>query len=274
MSAPVMPGTDKEALASLRGEVFLDDVGKNLEEQKAADKKAAEKAEAEARAKEDARLRAEAQAALPDDPRIKALSEALRISEEARQRQAAAAGAPAPTVVHEEPELTDGELNKLYQENPMAAIGKMLGKREKVLLDNVNRRLSTLAESGMATARDAAMRKYPDEFRVLGKEIEDAIPRLPNPAALNSLSSWDDFISWMRGKHLDKIIADRDERNKNKAADDAKAREANAAGGHTTSVIRAPAPTGGGALDPVAKEIARTLNMSEEEYITWQRMGG
>jgi len=278
MADTAAPVSDKEVLAGLREEVYLEDVGKKLEETKAAEKKAAEEAEAKKKAEADAKMRAEAQAALPDDPRVKALSEALRISEEARERALAAVRATpasAAPISAEDKDLSTEEMNKLFQDNPLAAIDKLLAKREKVLIDNVNSRLGSLAQNNAETAREQAERKYPDEFRVFGRKIDEAIQRLPNPAALTSLKNWDDFMAWFRGQtgNFDTLVNDRAERAKTKAAEDARAAQAAGAGAHTVSTIRAPVMTSDGGLDPVAKEIAKTMGMSEEDYVLWRKAG-
>jgi hypothetical protein len=279
-AAPASPGTDKETLASLRGDVFLEDVGKNLEEQKAADKAAADAAETKRKAEEAAAAQAAAMAALPADPRVKALEEALRISEAARQRAAELARPPAPEKA-EEKELSDEELQSLWDKSPMAAIAHMLDKRQKVLEANFEQRFGTLTRSGAATARESAERRYPDEFRILGKEIDAFIATVPNAEQrLSSSKDWDDLIAYIRGQptNFDKIVKDRDEKRQREATEAAQAREREVAGAHTVSQIRSPAPAGGVALDDTAKEIARTMfpNMLPDEayaeYSKWARV--
>src|SRR6266568_8804619 len=96
MSAPVIPDTgaagqprtDREVL---REQVYLDEIDQQLKDQQVKDKAAADEAEAKRKAEAEAKARVEAQAAVGDDPRVKALQDALRISEEARQRQKALA---------------------------------------------------------------------------------------------------------------------------------------------------------------------------------------
>src|SRR6266566_1365278 len=266
MGASAIPGTgeqktDRDVLReALREEVYLEDVDKTLKAQQASDKAAADEAELKKKADAEAKARAEAQAALPDDPRIKALSEALRISEEARQRQKALAdqiSALPPAEVTKEP--TAEELKKLWDENPLAAIDAMLDKREKVLTRNIDARLGGLAASTASSARDAAERKYPDEFKILAKEIDDTIAELKNPN-LSTMKNWDDFIAYVRGKNFDKVVKAREDRLKEEAATAARTTQVAAAGAHAGSQIRPPATTVTGDLDDTEKEIARALN--------------
>lgn len=281
MAAPVRPETDKDALASLRGEVYLDDVGDSLKAQDAQAKADSEAAEAKKKAEDQAKLQAEAQAALPADPRVKALEEALKISEEARKRAAALTAPPPPAPPKEEKELTAEELKKLWDENPLAAIDQMLDKRTRTLEENVSRRLGSLAASGASAMREAAERKYPDEFRLFGKEITEFLATLPEAEQrMSAPKAWDDLISYMRGQpgNFEKVVKDREERNKQKAADEAHATQAATTGAHTSSQIRTPAPEGGTQLDDIEREIARTMfpgtapEKAYAEYTKWKKV--
>lgn len=268
MAAPVIPDTGGEGGGGqprtdrevLREQVYLDEIDQQLQDQKAKDAATAADAETKRKAEAEAKARAEAQAALPEDPRVKALADALRISEEARLRQKTLADEIHEPRQPEPPkELSSEELKKLWDENPLAAIDAMLDRREKVLTKNIDARLGGLAASTASSARDAAERKYPDEFKILAKEIDDTIAELKNPN-LASMKNWDDFIAYVRGKNFDKVVKAREDRIKEEAAATARANQAAGAGAHTASQIR-PVPTAtGGELDDVEKEIARALN--------------
>src|SRR6266550_271522 len=262
MSAPVIPDTSGQPKTDrevLREQVYLDEIDQQLKDQQAKDKAATDEAEAKRKAEAEAKARAEAQAAVGDDPRVKALQDALRISEEARLRQKALADQ-----IHEPPpeppkELSPEDLKKLWDENPLAAIDAMLDRREKVLTKNIDARLGGLAASTASSARDAAERKYPDEFKVLAKEIDDTIAELKNPN-LTTMKNWDDFIAYVRGKNFEKVVKAREDRVKEEAAAAARSTQQAAAGAHTSSQIR-PVPTSvSGDLDDTEKEIARALN--------------
>ena len=264
MAAPVVPDagggqprTDREVL---REQVYLEEIDQQLKDQQAKDKVAADEAEAKRKAEAEAKARVEAQAAVGDDPRVKALQDALRISEEARLRQKALAdqiSAPPPPAEPKEP--TAEELKRLWDENPLAAIDAMLDRREKVLTKNIDVRLGGLAASTASSARDAAERKYPEEFKVLAKEIDETIVELKNPN-LSTMKNWDDFIAFVRGRNFDKVVKAREDRVKEEAAAAARATQAAGAGAHTQSQIRPPATATGGDLDDTEKEIARMLN--------------
>jgi hypothetical protein len=284
MTGPAQPATDKAVLESLRGEVFLDDVGANLAQQEKDAAAAAEKKKKEDDAKEAARIQAEAVAALPADPRVSALQEALRISEEARKRaEVLRAPAVEEKEEKEEPELTTEQLNELYKDNPMAAIEKMLVKRDKMMERNFSSRLSALTAGTAGTAREMAEKKYADEFRLFGKEIDAFVATLPQAEQrLSNSKAWDDLIAFMRGQpgNFEKLMKDREEKNKAAAAAAAQANERAAAGAHTASTIRAPSSSGDAStLDETEREIARTLNpnMKPEDayadYIKWRKVG-
>lgn len=268
MAAPVIPDTggaggggqprtDREVL---REQVYLEEIDQQLKDQQAKDKTAADEAEAKRKAELEAKARAEAQAALPEDPRVKALADALRISEEARLRQKALSDQIREPPLEPAPkELSGEELKKLWDENPMAAIEQMLDRRDKVLAKSLDTRLGSLAQSTASSARDAAERKYPDEFKVLAKEIDDTISELKNPN-LSTMKNWDDFIAYVRGKNFDKVVKAREDRVKDEAAAAARSTQAASAGAHTQSQIRPSPPASGGDLDDTEKEIARALN--------------
>lgn len=270
MAAPVIPDTggagqkpDRETIReSLREQVYLDEVDTQLKDQQANDTAAAAEAETKRKAEAEAKARAEAQAALPEDPRVKALADALRISEEARLRQKALADQISAPPREEAPKAPSAEeLKKLWDENPMAAIAAMLDQRDQTLTKSLDTRLGTLAASTASSARASAERKYADDFKVLGKEIDDFVGTLKNPSTqLATLENWDDLIAYVRGKNFDKVVKARDDRKTEEAATAARNGQAAAAGAHTASQIRPPVAAVGGELDDVEREIARALN--------------
>jgi hypothetical protein len=266
MAAPVIPEAggqkpDRETIReSLREQVYLDDVDTQLKDQQAKDTAAAAEAETKRKAEAEAKARADATAAVGDDPRVKALQEALRISEEARQRQKALADQiREPPPAEPARELSAEELKKLWDENPLAAIDQMLDRREKILTKNIDARLGGLAASTASSARDAAERKYPDEFKVLAREIDETLTELKNPN-LSTMKHWDDFIAFVRGRNFDKVVKAREDRIKQEAAAAAQSTQAATTGAHTSSQIRPGPVATTGDLDDTEKEIARMLN--------------
>lgn len=278
MSAPNVPLQDDDEEKREPGprvDVMLDDIDKSLKKQAEDDKAAAAEAEAKKKAEVEAKARQDVLAAAGDDPRVKALQEALRISEEARQRQAASF-APEPKV--EPPKrMTREELNDLYQKDPLAAIAVMQEESMRTVSENLEKRLSPLVSGGAQNAREAAKARHPEAFELFGSAIDEYVSALPDKTVLNNPRAWDDLVSYIQGQpgNLDKVVNKRLEK---KAAEAQEAQRA-AAGTHTRSEMRAPAPTGGrNTLDETEKEIARALNPGltpEEayaEYNKWRRV--
>src|SRR5438477_3704656 len=119
----VLETASREPGVALREDVELDDIAAKLKEADEAGKRASDAASLKAKAEAEAAAHAAAMAALPDDPRIKALSEALKISEEARRRAEATREAePVRAAPAETKELTREEINELYTKDPVSAI--------------------------------------------------------------------------------------------------------------------------------------------------------
>lgn len=263
----------------LREDMVLDDVEKNLAAQKATADAAAADAAARTTAERDAKARADALAAQGDDPRVKALQEALRISEEGRLRTEAMRAAPA--VVDAGPaKLTEEQLAKLYEENPLKAIAYMQEQANRVLLENVSARLEPLVSGGATSAREMAKAKYPDEFALFGGDIQKMLddPRV-SKSSMNNVQAWDDLISFIRGQpaNFEKLIDHRAAKTRSADAGTAQAAQAAAAGAHTRSDVRPPAPTGNGTLDAIEMEIARALAPDkdpEQAYADYRQWKG
>lgn len=281
MGASVNPGA--AGAPPLRGDVMLDEIEKQMKEQEAADKVASDAAEAKAKADLEAKARADAAAAAPPDPRVKALEEALRISEEGRRRQEETLRSITPGAgkkTDETPELTREQLAELFEKEPLAAIEYLQTNAMKKLDESISRRLEPLVSGGATSAREMAKSKYPEEFIVLGPEIQAMLddPRI-SKSAMNNIQAWDDLIAFIRGKpgNFEKLVEHRASKERGKAADDARAREAAAAGTHTRSDVRPPAPVVSGDLDDTEREIARTIHPDltpEEAYTEYKRWRG
>lgn len=280
MGTSVQPGA--AGAPPLREDVMLEDVERDMKAQEAADKVAKDAADAKARADLEAKARADAAAAAPPDPRVRALEEALRISEEGRRRQEETLRSitPGGKKVEETPELTREQLAELFQKEPLAAIEYLQANAMKKLDESISRRLEPLVSGGATSAREMAKSKYPEEFTVLGPEIQAMLddPRI-SKSAMNNIQAWDDLIAFIRGKpgNFEKLVEHRASKERGKAADDARAREAAAAGTHTRSDVRPPAPVVSGDLDDTEREIARTIHPDlapEEAYTEYKRWRG
>jgi len=263
----------------LREDVMLEDVGKALEAQAVKDE-AARKA-AEAKVATDAEAAARAAAGGGENTQVRALQEALRISEEGRRRTEEMLRTAAAPVREAPPaELTEDQWNELYQKNPLAAIELKQAQANKKLLDNIEQRLAPLVSGGATSAKELARAKYPDEFRLFDADIQQMLsdPRI-SPASMNNIQAWDDLVSFIRGKpaNFEKLIEDRANKARNKAADDAHTVQQAVAGAHTRSDVRPLPPASASDLDSVEKEIARAIHPDldpEEAYASYKTWKG
>lgn len=281
MAAPIIPEQQEpKESAGLREDVLLDDIDAKLKEQEETRKKDAEEAEAKRKAELEAKARQDLLASQGEDPRVKALQEALRISEEARKRQEslAAPAAPAPEPVKK---MSREELNELYQRDPLAAIELMQSEATRTATENLERRLGPLMTGTASMGEESARRKFPDEFELFGSAMKEYIERLPDKSVMSRPEAWDDLISWFRGRpgNFEKLVEHRQTKSANAKAEEARRTQAEGAGAHTRSEIRAPSPAGGKTtLDETQREIARALNpgltpdKAYEEYIKWMRV--
>jgi len=265
MTAAVKP--EAGAQQPLRVDITLDEMEAGLKQQET---------DAEVRKKADEAAAVAAAAQPPADPRVKALEEALRISEESRRRvaemQATLQTQAAPAAPAAPKELTREELNKLYTDNPIEAIEYLQQRQARIVEENVTRRLQPLMAGSATTAREQARLRYPDEFKLFEREFDAVVESIPDKSTMGSLKAWDDLIAWVRGKpgNFEKLVQLHDEQNRAKAVDEARATQVATAGASVRSDIRAPAPTGGKALDATEMEIIRTLGMTPEDYIKWR----
>lgn len=256
----------------LRVDVTLDEIEQSLKDQDAT--AAAGKVAADAKIAADA-----AAAAAPPkgaDPQVAALTEALRISEEARRQLTTRGEAPAPTAPVAPPKLTKEQLAELMTKDPVAAVEYMQEEASRRVEDNVARRITPLIRGNEGTAETLAKQKYPDEFALFGKDIESFIGTLNNDqrSALSSVSGWDDLISWFRGRpgNFEKMVDHAAKKRGDAAAATAHAAQAASAGATIRSDVRTPSVTTDGQLDATEREIAKALNMTEVDYLKWKRV--
>jgi hypothetical protein len=168
--------------------------------------------------------------------------------------------------------MTEEQLGELFRTDPVKAIGHMLTRAQQTIEANIDRRIKPLLGGTADAVEQAARARYPDEFAVLGDEITRFVATLPDRSVLSTSKAWDDLVAYIRGQpaSFDKLVDHR--ANKKKAADAAMAQagQAVAAGATIVSPTRPAASTGKQELDPTAREIAKTLGMTDAEYITWR----
>ena len=245
-----------------REDVMLEDIGRGLKAQEDEAKRKADEAEAARKAAAEAKARADATAALPVDPKVTALQEALRISEEARKRteETLRSIGTATQTKKEEKELTEEELNELYQKNPLQAISIMTAKAVKLSEENISRRLEPLIHGGATNAKILAQSKYPDEFALFPSEIAQLEEKYSG--GMSNPGAYDDLIAFIRGRpgNFEKLVEHITKKADEKKAEEARQREQSGAGSHTRSDLRPPPPANEDyKLDDTEKEIARTI---------------
>lgn len=212
----------------------------------------------------------------------RALAQALRISEESRKNAEAlaqlaaksntapaAAAAPVPEPVQEMPAE---ELAQLMQTDPVKAVQVIQEQTARKVDAQVRARLGPLASGASGLAEATVRQKYPDEFALFNDEIQKYVSSLPNKEVLSNPQAWDDLISYVRGRpgNFEKLFDHRAAKSRTVDAEAARAREA-ASVGFTGRPANTQMPkVRGRPLDSTEREIARELNLSDEDYIHWR----
>lgn len=198
------------------------------------------------------------------------------VAEEAARR-AIAAAQPAPTAAAQpahqpEPEqkdLTEDELAKLYEEDPLKAIKVMNAQAEKRVMKNMEGRMAPMAGGFAQLAEQEARKKYASEFALFEPEIQQLISQLPNKALLSNPKAWDDLVGLIRGRpgNFERLL-EHHKVNVNGAT--ARNEQALATGFHAPP-RNSPPPTPVGQLTELEKAVAREMGLSEDEYIFWRQ---
>lgn len=205
--------------------------------------------------------------------------QALRLSEDARlhaERQPPAAAPVAAAPAPEPPkEVSDDEIRQLYEEDPIKGIEAMSARAVARAERNLESRLGPLVAGSSASAEAAARAKYPDEFELFGDDIAKVVASVPNAKVMMANpGAWSDLIALVRGRdgNFDKLLAHK----QSKAADQSRrsAQELQAAqAGFSGTGGSAPSGTRSAVkLDALQQEIARNMNMTDEQYIAWMRV--
>jgi Skp family chaperone for outer membrane proteins len=209
------------------------------------------------------------------------LQEALRTSETARQQsenvaklatsrvgELASQPAPAPAPA---PELSDDDLNKMYEENPIQAIRMMNQQAIRKAAAMFETRLEPLFNGTASSAEAQAKQKYTTEFGLFGDEIKELVERIPNKAAMSSSQGWDDLISYVRGRpgNHERLMAHHKDAEALQRRTEAQKRQVDEAGFTATSQVGTRRPNSPDQLDPIQKEIADKLGMTLEDYVKW-----
>ncbi len=212
--------------------------------------------------------------------RLGGLSEALKVSEQARKQaetnaQLALSGRQDPPKSEEPPapkELTEDELRELYEENPLQAISVMQDQAIRRAERNLESRLGPMMTGTAAQVENAVRAKYADEFELFGDQITSLAASVPNgKAVLSNPAAWDDLIALVRGRpgNIEKLIT---KKTSGRTVDQARQEQIGATGFTGSGGQRGTTREVGGQLDPIQKEIAEKLDMSEADYIKWSKV--
>lgn len=214
-----------------------------------------------------------------------ALEESLKKSEQARlqpqvteriiERQSAP---PAPAAPQAKAPPTKEQLAEMFQTDPVAALETYGQYVAQTVYQNLEQRLGPLAQGSAQAAERQARERFKDEFELFGEQIEQIKKQLPDPSVLSQPQSWDDLVAYVRGQpqNFDKLY---DHRVKKAAVGgertrtEAQTEQIVEAPVHLTPAARTPTPRSGAVqLDDTAREIARNLGMSEQDYIKWSNI--
>lgn len=205
---------------------------------------------------------------------------ALQTSEEARRQALATAEAlsqgrreapAAPPAPAEEPkEWSEEELKKLHDEDPFKYQQVRFEMMERRLARNVDARITPMAGATADAAERVARAQFPEEFQLLGKEINDFVSQaFPDKSVLAQPGAWDRVVKYVRGEHIDKIISHREQK---KATENGRQRQDAESDAAPPSLGSNRAPSGRQGkltpanMDSTQKEIARNLGISDEDY--------
>lgn len=208
----------------------------------------------------------------------KRVEEALRISEKAREE---AANGPRTVYVEREQQqqvpqgpqkLTREQVKEMYDNDPLAAFEYMQTQSAAMINQNVEARTAQLRNGIAVSAETQAKQKYAEDFQLFGKEITDIVSRLPDKSALALPGAWDDIVTYVRGQNVDKLIEYRTNKKETEGREAAQRTQAASAPQGSLASQRAPASVAvHGELDPIRKEIAQKLGLTDEEYTKWSQ---
>lgn len=212
---------------------------------------------------------------------MKGMSEALKLSEQARQQAELTAATalktqPAPVAPEPEPqEMSDQELAELHAENPLAAIRVMNDQAIRRAERNLESRLKPLFNGSAVSAEQQARAKYADEFALFGDQITQMATQIPNSqVVLTNPAAWDDLISLVRGRsgNIERLIEKRTATNVEATRRQAQETQIDTVGFSGTEPRARPTARTVAQLDPIQREIAEKMGLTPDEYVKWSQV--
>lgn len=217
--------------------------------------------------------------------RAKATESALRISEDARLSlsQSAQNRQDAPPSQQQEPEvpnITREQIQELYEKDPIEAMELVnnlaIARAEK----HMNNRFGQLVSSVSDTTENWAKQEFADEFKVLGKEIEEFRRSLPDQRVFTSKKGWEDLVSYVRGQrgNYEKLMDYKQGGRQPQRTLELARTEQDMDSGFAPAPRRSSVPVAAGNMDVTEKKIMNEFIDSgtfkdENEYLRWKSMG-
>lgn len=217
---------------------------------------------------------------------VKRLEEALRMSEQGRQQalimaqtasQRPVQVAPEARQPEPEPQITAEMVAEAFAEDQGKGILLMQKMNEQTVAryaQQFQTRIEPLLSGTMSAVEAEARRKYPDEFSIYEDEIKTTLGQVKNKSVMSDLSSWDDLVAYVRGKDPMKLFKHYQEKER-ATQQQAAHEEQRQVAGISMSGGRTPTPQGSRVvMDEYTREICKVLQISEEDYLTWSKVGG
>ncbi len=208
------------------------------------------------------------------------ISEAARLTalENRANAPAPSAAAPAAPAPVEDKFLSEEEFDALYEENPAKAIRVMADQVAKVTERNVMARVGPLQSGAKSSAEAFVRQKYAEEFALLGDEIKEVAARIPNQQFLSSVEGWEEVLTYVRGRNLEKIVDSRLKKSQEEVEKRSRQEQISSTGFSSTRAAAPPPPPGGSnaehhGLDETERKVADTLGQTYADYAKYKRMG-
>ena len=205
---------------------------------------------------------------------LEGTGQALKLSEAARLQVQPVQQAPAP-VVEQPKEISDEEIQQMYEEQPLRAIEAMNQRAIQRAERNLEVRLGPLINGSAAQVEQSVRAKYADEFALFGDEITQVASGIPNrQAVLSNPAAWDDLVALVRGRenNFNRLLQHKASKTTQVSRQQAQLEQVAGVGFSDNSGGRGRAPTSVAGLDPIQKEIAEKMGLTPDDYVKWSKI--
>lgn len=218
---------------------------------------------------------------------VQKMQNTLKINEELIRRLSSEP--PKPQVVHVQSQPSapvapvqqgpteDQMLEMINSDDPKVRLQAwqiMQQRNNQVLGEFLERRLAPLSQGTIGAAEAQARQKYAIEFELFPDLISSYMQRAPAETWANP-QSWEELMRQVRGHDPMRYVNELQKRAGTRSIESIQASEASNVG--FVPPVRAGgsngAPGGAGTLDALQRKIAEEWNMSESEYLHFDRQG-